>query len=154
MGLSSPTAFALSIDTIMQFDFLGVGYSADLLWSTEFSKIPIGGLMLMLLVDTALYGLLAAWLDNVLPTEYGTRRPAWFCLQPGYWRSARLEVGDQQSALPPLDSQAHIESPPAALVSSPAVQIRNLRKVFTKGRQHFIRLDKSLNYSPVLFGFN
>ena len=97
--------------------------------------------MLMLVVDTALYGLLAAWLDNVLPTEYGTRRPAWFCLQPSYWRSGGLEVEDQQSALPPLDSQAHIESPPAALVSSPAVQIRNLRKVFTKGSHNLFRLE-------------
>ena len=43
MGLSSPTAFALGIDTIMQFDFMNLGYSSDILWSTEYSKIPIGG---------------------------------------------------------------------------------------------------------------
>lgn len=43
MGLSSPTAFAISIDTIMQFDFLELSYSPDILWSTQYSKIPIAG---------------------------------------------------------------------------------------------------------------
>ena len=36
-------------------------------------------------LDTVLYGFLAAWLDNIMPTEYGTRRAPWFCLQPSYW---------------------------------------------------------------------
>ena len=134
MGLSSPTAFALSIDTIMQVDFLGVGFSTELLWSTEYSKIPIGGLMIMLALDTLLYGVLAAWLDNVLPTEYGTRRVAWFCLQPTYWSSASLEAGEEGEGqpLPPLRSSPDIEQPPPSLSSGAAVQMRNLRKVFTE----------------------
>ena len=43
MGLSSPTAFAISIDTIMQYVFMEMDYSSNILWSTEFSKIPIAG---------------------------------------------------------------------------------------------------------------
>lgn len=135
MGFSSPTAFALSIDTIMQFDFMGVGFSTDILWSTEYSKIPLAGLMIMLAVDTLLYGMLAAWLDNVLPTEFGTRRVAWFCLQPRYWRSTRLEVGERERSLTPLSSCPDIEQPPTAVISGAAVQIRNLRKVFNQ--RHF-----------------
>ena len=39
----------------------------------------------MMAVDIVLYGLLAAWLDNIIPTEYGTRRKPWFFLLPSYW---------------------------------------------------------------------
>ena len=45
----------------------------------------MGGVLIMLGVDTVLYGLLAAWLDNIIPTEYGTRRKPWFFLLPSYW---------------------------------------------------------------------
>ena len=87
--------------------------------------------MIMLVVDTLLYGLLAVWLDNIVPTEYGTRRLPWFCLQPFYWRRT---VGVLKQPLTPLPSSPHMESVPASLVSSTGVQIRNLRKVFSKSR--------------------
>ena len=87
--------------------------------------------MIMLVVDTLLYGLLAVWLDNIVPTEYGTRRPPWFCLQPFYWRRT---VGVLKQPLTPLPSSPHMESVPASLVSSTGVQIRNLRKVFRQSR--------------------
>ena len=47
--------------------------------------IPIAGSMIMLFIDIILYGLLAAYLDNVIPSEYGIRKSPWFCLQPSYW---------------------------------------------------------------------
>ncbi len=55
------------------------------LWDDS-EGLPIAGAMIMILIDIFLYGMLAAWLDNILPTEYGTRRPPWFCFQPSYWR--------------------------------------------------------------------
>ena len=59
------------------------------LWESA-GTVPIAGVMIMLLVDIVLYGFIAAWLDNVVPTEYGTRRKPWFCFQPSYWiKSAR-----------------------------------------------------------------
>ena len=54
------------------------------LWDDS-DGLPIAGGLIMIFIDIILYGLLAAWLDNILPTEYGTRRPPWFCLQPSYW---------------------------------------------------------------------
>ena len=52
----------------------------------------MAGVLIMLMVDTILYGLLAAWLDNIIPTEYGTRRQPWFFLVPSYW----LDTTDTQ----------------------------------------------------------
>ena len=32
--------------------------------------LPIAGCLVMLVVDTLLYGIIAAWLDNIIPTEF------------------------------------------------------------------------------------
>ena len=50
------------------------------------SGMPIGGSLIMLFVDVILYGLLAFWLDQIMPTEYGTRRHPLFFLQLNFWR--------------------------------------------------------------------
>ena len=67
---------------MMYFDSQGKALD---LWDDS-TGIPIAGAIIMILIDLILYGLLAAWLDNILPTEYGTRRPPFFCLDPNYWR--------------------------------------------------------------------
>ena len=54
------------------------------LWD-DAGGFPIAGSMIMMLVDIILYGLLAAYMDNVIPTEYGTTRSPLFCLKPSYW---------------------------------------------------------------------
>ena len=36
----------------------------------QVSGLPIAGCLVMLVVDTLLYGIIAAWLDNIIPTEY------------------------------------------------------------------------------------
>ena len=35
----------------------------------QVSGLPIAGCLVMLVLDTLLYGVLAAWLDNIIPTE-------------------------------------------------------------------------------------
>ena len=49
--------------------------------------VPLGGILIMMSADIVLYGLLAYYLDNVLPTEYGTRRKPWFPFQLSFWVS-------------------------------------------------------------------
>lgn len=39
----------------------------------------------MLLLDVLLYGFLAWYLNQVLPSEYGVARPPWFIFLPSYW---------------------------------------------------------------------
>ena len=73
---------------MMYFDSQGKALD---LWDDS-TGIPIAGAVIMILIDLILYGLLAAWLDNILPTEYGTRRPAFFCLDPNYWRGGSKKI--------------------------------------------------------------
>ena len=88
------------------------------------------GLMIMLGVDTVLYGMLAIWLDNILPTEYGTRRVPWFCFQPDYWRSSSLTPVNY--SLLPLSQSSDTEPVLPSVTTTAQIQIRKLRKVFTK----------------------
>ena len=79
VGLLSPPAFAMAMDQvaayipstpqILKYDITGVSLSWEVVWSTEVSGLPIAGCLVMLLLDTLLYSLLAAWLDNIIPTE-------------------------------------------------------------------------------------
>ena len=57
-------------------------------WETD-GTVPLGGILIMMSVDIVLYGLLAYYLDNVLPTEYGTRRKPWFPFQLSFWVSGQ-----------------------------------------------------------------
>ena len=41
----------------------------------------------MLIVDIILYFLLALYLDNVIPTQYGQRRSPYFIFMPSFWKS-------------------------------------------------------------------
>ena len=104
LALVSPTAFAMAFDRLMVFENLNLPID---LWASM-GSMPLGGMLIMLAVgnnmgyenafevhkaqhaknaisDTILYGLLAYYLDNVMPTEYGTVRKPWFCLDPAFW---------------------------------------------------------------------
>lgn len=45
----------------------GVGVTWENLWSGP--GVPFGGSLIMMAVDTVLYGLAAYWLDAVIPSE-------------------------------------------------------------------------------------
>ena len=66
-------------------------------WETD-GTVPLGGILIMMSVDIVLYGLLAYYLDNVLPTEYGTRRKPWFPFQLSFWVSGRCSGSILSSA--------------------------------------------------------
>lgn len=48
-------------------DMAGVGVTWENLWSGP--GVPFGGSLIMMALDTVLYGLIAYWLDAVLPSE-------------------------------------------------------------------------------------
>ena len=58
------------------------------LWDDS-TGIPIAGALILLLIDTVHYALLAYYLDQVVSTEYGTRRHPLFFIQPSFWRKAK-----------------------------------------------------------------
>jgi hypothetical protein len=80
---------------------------------TSLSFAPIAG------VDIAMYTILAWYLSNVLPNEYGARRGLLFFTHPSYWFS------HVSLAFPSLFFSQHLPpSPPYTLLPSLQVRIR------------------------------
>jgi hypothetical protein len=52
------------------------------------SNLSYAAAVSLLLLDAALYTVLAWYLDKVLPAEYGTQLPWWFPVSRGYWNPA------------------------------------------------------------------
>ncbi|XP_062960402.1 retinal-specific phospholipid-transporting ATPase ABCA4 isoform X1 [Cynocephalus volans] len=86
-SLLSPVAFGFGTEYLVRFEEQGLG----LQWS-NIGNSPMEGdefsfllSMQMMLFDAALYGLLAWYLDQVFPGDYGTPLPWFFLLQESYW---------------------------------------------------------------------
>ncbi len=85
--LLAPTCLGLGADVVAAFE----GGLMGLQWNnihvypaeTNFSFVWAVG---MLLLDAVLYGVLAAYLEAVLPSEFGTQLPFYFPLLPSYWQ--------------------------------------------------------------------
>ena len=74
-----------------------------------------GGALLMLVLDAAIYGVLAWYLENVMPSEFGSHRSPLFFADAAYWREVcpwACGGGDQDRG---ADASAHGKSLPASI---------------------------------------
>ncbi|KAL6036341.1 hypothetical protein STEG23_004422, partial [Scotinomys teguina] len=115
VSLLSPVAFGFGTEYLVRFEEQGLGLQWD-----NIGKSPMEGdefsfllSMKMMLLDAALYGSLAWYLDQVFPGVYGTPLPWYFLLQESYW--FRGEDSFFERELPGL---------------VPGVCVKNLVKVF------------------------
>jgi len=81
--LLSPTAFAFGADILMDYEGAQVGIHWSNFTQGKFSYMIV---LVMLWFDFALYGLLAFYLEHVLPNQYGVRKPLYFLCTRTYWR--------------------------------------------------------------------
>lgn len=147
MGLFSPCAFSMAIDKVLLFDFYG-GLNFDRLWEGE--GLPFAGSLIMISVDILLYLSLAYYLDNVVPSEYGTKRKPWFIFQKSFWiqpdkgmKFSKLMSGEnngfEDDAIP---ESPDLEPVSAELQGKAAVRIRHLKKVFQpRGKKAVTAVD-------------
>lgn len=125
----SPVAVALAID---QAIFLDKPLNGGMNFSTiSDGDFPLYAPLVMLLVDTLLYFFLAAYLDNVIPGEFGARQKPWYFLMPSYWCSK----GDDDLALLHRveyseGNEEFVESVPAELKDKTAVRLLDIHKEF------------------------
>ncbi|XP_037133937.1 ATP-binding cassette sub-family A member 5 [Syngnathus acus] len=80
--LLSPSAFSIGIAQVVYLEAQGGG---AMLASLASGPHPLYIPLLMLAVDCLLYLLLAIYLDQVLPGEFGMRRSLLYFLKPSYW---------------------------------------------------------------------
>jgi hypothetical protein len=85
--------------------------------------------------DTLLYAILAWYIENVFPGEFGIARPPWFFVTKQYWSDILgLKDTPRENLLSEIDTYHDDVEPVSSEVQDRAsVFIRNLYKTFSKG---------------------
>uniref|UniRef100_A0A8C1UZ91 ATP binding cassette subfamily A member 3 n=1 Tax=Cyprinus carpio TaxID=7962 RepID=A0A8C1UZ91_CYPCA len=137
--LISNVAMAMGAQLIGMFESKGQGIQWHNLFEPvtvddDFSLAQVLGLLLL---DSALYALVAWYMEAVFPGEYGVPRPWYFFILPSYWcsspRVALLKEKEEEEEAEKVSKGEFIEEEPAGLVSG--VKIKHLAKVFKVGNK-------------------
>ncbi|XP_067462482.1 retinal-specific phospholipid-transporting ATPase ABCA4-like isoform X2 [Thunnus thynnus] len=112
----SPVAFGFGTEYLSRYEEQGLGLQWDNIQTSPLEKDSYSFLtsILMMIIDAVLYAVLAWYLDNVFPGQYGIGRPFYFPFQPSYWQraaSANREMADQDpERLEPENMEKDVES--------------------------------------------
>ncbi|XP_028282913.1 retinal-specific ATP-binding cassette transporter-like [Parambassis ranga] len=84
----SPVAFGFGTEYLSRYEEQGLGLQWNNIQTSPLEKDTYSFLtsIFMMLFDAVLYGILAWYLDNVFPGQYGIGRPFYFPFQPSYWQ--------------------------------------------------------------------
>ncbi|XP_060574789.1 cholesterol transporter ABCA5-like isoform X2 [Ruditapes philippinarum] len=130
--LLSPVSLALAVDQAIYLDIVNPdGMTFSTITEGEF---PLLGPLLMLVVDTVFYFLLAIYLDNVVPGEYGPRQPLWYIFSPSYWcRKSKASIANSAftGVVESNDGNRNVERVSDDIKDKVAVSIDKLTKTFT-----------------------
>ncbi|XP_055532678.1 cholesterol transporter ABCA5-like [Wyeomyia smithii] len=149
VSLISPTGFALAMDKILVLDISGQGVTLNNLWTGP--GIPIGGSILMLVVDILLYAALAFYFDCVIPSDHGTKQRPCFCFSRHYWCKKKVPKvallnGESANSFGNLDEQTRdIEPVSREMRGKEAIRIVDLYKTFHSCRKPAVNAVNGIN---------
>ncbi|XP_034470227.1 retinal-specific phospholipid-transporting ATPase ABCA4-like isoform X1 [Hippoglossus hippoglossus] len=108
-SLLSPVAFGFGTEYLSRYEEQGLGLQWDNIRTSPLEKDTYSFLtsVLMMLLDAVLYAVLAWYLDNVFPGQYGIGQKFYFPFQPSYWqRSApsHSKMDDPEPENPEADN--------------------------------------------------
>ena len=134
-SLSSSVAFGYCVDLVVNYEKQGTGSNFSDLTADEYS-FALG--MFMMVFDTFLYLLLALYLDNVLPSQFGVKLHPLFFLFPSYWglsKTGKYGNTHVHNVTPPSRPPHYVdteidESTRQELAAREAVRIEGLRIEF------------------------
>uniref|UniRef100_A0AAY4CPM1 ABC transporter domain-containing protein n=1 Tax=Denticeps clupeoides TaxID=299321 RepID=A0AAY4CPM1_9TELE len=129
VSLLSPVAFGFGTEYLSRYEEQGLGLQWDNICTSplEQDQFSFFTSIQMMALDALLYALLAWYLDNVFPGQYGIGRPFYFPLQPSYWKGTSYP--NKEAA----DTGSFFEPEPLGLTVG--VSIQDLVKVYP-GRSH------------------
>ncbi|XP_069935833.1 cholesterol transporter ABCA5 isoform X2 [Cherax quadricarinatus] len=146
LAIFSPCAFSFAIDKVILYDYqYPGGLDFGNIW--EGPGLPFAGSLIMISVDILLYLSLAYYLDNVIPSEYGTKRKPWFLFQKSFWVESNKDfqfsplVAEDNAAFEGNESLANPDLEPVSseLSRKVAVRIRNLTKTFYPSKKEPVK---------------
>uniref|UniRef100_A0A8C7KJX0 P-type phospholipid transporter n=1 Tax=Oncorhynchus kisutch TaxID=8019 RepID=A0A8C7KJX0_ONCKI len=136
-SLMSQVAFGFGTEYLSRYEEQGLGLQWDNIQTSPLEGDEYSFLtsISMMALDTVLYAVLAWYLDNVFPGQYGISRPFYFPILPSYWLNSRPPKPKEleKPRFDNLPSHAYFEGEPAGLVEGVCVQ--NLVKVFGRGQK-------------------
>uniref|UniRef100_A0A8C9VJB0 ATP binding cassette subfamily A member 4 n=1 Tax=Scleropages formosus TaxID=113540 RepID=A0A8C9VJB0_SCLFO len=121
-SLLSPVAFGFGTEYLSRYEEQGLGLQWDNIRTSplEGDEFSFFTSIQMMVFDIFLYAVLAWYLDNVFPGEYGIGRPFYFPFQPSYWHGPKHLHAEKINC--------YFEPDPAGLTVG--VIIQDLVKVF------------------------
>lgn len=150
LSLISPSGFALAIDNAIVMDLSGEGVNISNIWSGP--GVPFGGSLIMMAVDTVLYGLLAYYLDSIVPSEHGIKRPPFFCFKFFFWFPKKtlhkipLANGESsEHSLNNTDYTLDVEPVPREMRGREAIKIVDLYKTFQHCQKPEVKAVNGIN---------
>uniref|UniRef100_A0A8C6MR11 ATP-binding cassette, sub-family A member 3 n=1 Tax=Mus spicilegus TaxID=10103 RepID=A0A8C6MR11_MUSSI len=160
--LLSNVAMAMGAQLIGKFEAKGTGIQ----WRDLLNPVNVdddfcfGQVLGMLLLDSALYGLVTWYVEAVFPGQFGVPQPWHFFLMPSYWcGNPRTVVGKEEEGSHPEKAlrNEYFEAEPEDLVAG--IKIKHLSKVFRVGNKDKMGIrDLTLNLYEgqitVLLGHN
>uniref|UniRef100_A0AAR2IJC1 P-type phospholipid transporter n=1 Tax=Pygocentrus nattereri TaxID=42514 RepID=A0AAR2IJC1_PYGNA len=135
-SLISQVAFGFGTEYLSRYEEQGLGLQWDNIHTSplEGDEFSFHTSIIMMLLDTVLYAVLAWYLDSVFPGQYGIGRPFYFPIQPSYWLNLtmctyyRLPHIYSRPLSRPTEKMFY-EAEPSGLVVG--VRVENLVKVFS-----------------------
>uniref|UniRef100_A0A672JQI2 P-type phospholipid transporter n=1 Tax=Salarias fasciatus TaxID=181472 RepID=A0A672JQI2_SALFA len=99
-SLLSPVAFGFGTEYLSRYEEQGLGLQWNNIQTSPLEKDTYSFMtsILMMAFDAVSYGVLAWYLDNVFPGQYGIGRPFYFPFQSSYWKrpSPKPEPDNQE----------------------------------------------------------
>ncbi|KAL6468422.1 hypothetical protein MHYP_G00240990 [Metynnis hypsauchen] len=111
-SLLSPVAFGFGTEYLSRYEEQGLGLQWDNIGTSPLEGDGYSFLnsIRMMLFDSFLYAVLAWYLDNVFPGQYGIGRPFYFPLQPSYWQSPERPHSDVADPAPEKPPEENVEN--------------------------------------------
>ncbi|XP_023327394.1 ATP-binding cassette sub-family A member 2 [Eurytemora carolleeae] len=136
MCLISNIGFGFGCAYFSHYEESGIGAQWENVWVSPLlgDSFSLAGCMGMLLIDSALYGILTWYIEAVFPGEFGVPKPFYFFLTLSYWtgRSRRILQYDSEPDIRMGERPKHTESEPTHLKLG--VSIKHLHKVYNNGK--------------------
>lgn len=180
-SLGSNTAMALAFQLMIRHEGTGAGAQWSNIWSTTTpdDNLTLGAVMMMLILDSVIYMLIALYVEAVFPGEYGVPQPWYFPFTATFWCGQPKYAGELQFVfvrnilagfllgvqfinlllgIEDLNDEANIdarsfEKEPTNLHAG--IKIKNLRKTFgTKTAVRDMSLNMYEDQITVLLGHN
>ncbi|XP_028286434.1 cholesterol transporter ABCA5 isoform X2 [Parambassis ranga] len=145
--LLSPSAFSIGIAQVVYLEAQGDGAVFS---SLANGPHPLYVPLLMLVLDCVLYLLLAIYLDQVVPGEFGMRRSLLYFLKPSYWSKRRKRYVEVSSVYDTevngtSGSDESIEPVSPEFRGKEAIRITNIRKVY-KEKDNIVEALRGLTF--------